>query len=158
GAPSTHNFLFCRDFTAELASPQDYPPDSGVALTADRVIKAMITFELHGLMDSAYAHAETFAHLLSDRLHVEHAKKLPLAPPSEMRYSPETVRCMVLVNQLRMALLSSEAQAARSQGVVDDLRMALLSCEAQVARSRAVADDPPPRTVRSRLRRLLAAI
>jgi FkbM family methyltransferase len=108
GAPATHNFPYCRDFTSELARPEDYAPDTGVPLTTDRVIKAMITFELHRLMDRAYAHAETFAHLLEGRLDVDKAKQLLLAPPEELRYSPDLVSCMQMIDRLRVPLHACE--------------------------------------------------
>jgi len=110
GAPATHNFLFCRDFTSELARPEDYGPDSGVPLTADRIIKTMITFELHGLMDRAYAHAETFAHLLDGRLDVGKAKQLLLAPPGELRDSPDLVSCLQMIDRLRVLLQACESR------------------------------------------------
>jgi len=111
GAPGTHNFLFCRDFVAEKTSPHHFPPESsGTPVTADRVIKTMMTFELHGLMDRAYDHAETFADLLQPRLDLEKAKKLLLEPPAELRYSPDLVRCMQMIDRLRVLLHTTEAQ------------------------------------------------
>jgi hypothetical protein len=81
-----------------------------VPLTADRVVKAMITFELHGLMDRAYAHAETFAHLLEGRLDVDKAKLLLLAPPGELRYSPDLVSCLQMIDRLQVLLRACESR------------------------------------------------
>jgi FkbM family methyltransferase len=112
GAPGTHNFLFCRDFVAEKTSPHHFAPENtATPLTADRIIKTMMNFELHGLMDCAYDHAETFADLLGPRLDLEKAKKLLLAPPPELRYSPDLVKCMQMIDRLRVLLHSTEAQA-----------------------------------------------
>jgi len=62
-------------------------------------------------MDCAYDHAETFADLLGPRLDLEKAKKLLLAPPPELRYSPDLVRCMQMIDRLRVLLHTCEAHA-----------------------------------------------
>jgi FkbM family methyltransferase len=105
GAPATHNFLFCRDLVAEKTSPDKFlPAETVTPVNADQVIKAMINFELHGLMDWAYEHVDIFAHLLHDRLDVTKAKKLLLTPPPEMRYSTEVVGCLRMIDKLRELL------------------------------------------------------
>jgi FkbM family methyltransferase len=114
GSPATHNFLFCRDFVRELQHPDHYVAEvPTLPLTVDRVIKAMIGFELHGLMDWAYAHAETFVDLLASRLDVERAKRLLLVPPRELRYSPDLVKCLQMIDQLRVLLFACEADEPR---------------------------------------------
>jgi hypothetical protein len=111
GSPATHNFLFCRDFVGEPQAPYQPPPEKPLPpLTVDRLIKTMICFELHGLMDWAYVHAEMFAGLLASRLDVEKAKRLLLAPPRELRYSPDLVRCLQMIDELRVLLFESESK------------------------------------------------
>src|SRR5262249_22027711 len=107
GSPGTHNVLLCRDFVEELANPHHFPAEGPERpLTTDRLIKAMIGFELHGLMDWAYALAETFSDLLQPRLDVLKAKRLLLSPPGELRYYPDLVKCIQAIDQQRRRLES----------------------------------------------------
>jgi FkbM family methyltransferase len=87
GRPGTCDFLFCRNFAAEQRNPDDYagqtvrmrPP------TPDTLIKAMINFELHGLMDCAVELAVTFREMLAARLDVDRAIDLLLVPAPHPR-------------------------------------------------------------------------
>jgi len=87
GRPGTCDFLFCRNFAAERRNPEDFghegpqwrPP------SADTLIKAMINFELHGLMDCAVDLAATFRDVLVPRLDVDRAIDLLLAPAPHPR-------------------------------------------------------------------------
>ena len=67
GQLGTFNFLFCRDYVAEAASPHHFLTFPGAALspTVDKLIKSMINFELHGLMDCAVDLATHFRRQLS---------------------------------------------------------------------------------------------
>src|SRR6266446_4034586 len=53
GAPGTTDALFCRDFVSEQVTPAHFATVPGAVIepTADKIIKSMINFELHGLMD-----------------------------------------------------------------------------------------------------------
>src|SRR3984893_8541302 len=55
GQLGTFDFLFCRDFVAEKATPHHFVtlPGASLSPTVDKLIKSMINFELHGLMDCA---------------------------------------------------------------------------------------------------------
>ena len=77
GRPATFNVLYCRDLIAESDGTQFYNPGRS-PLGADTVIKAMIIFELHGLIDVAYDTASRFAELLGARFDVVEARRLLL--------------------------------------------------------------------------------
>jgi FkbM family methyltransferase len=79
GKPATFNVLFCRDLIEETDQPGNYTrpcePES-----VDRIIKAMIIYELHGLSDIALDTAVHFRDTLGSRMDVEKAISL-LADP-----------------------------------------------------------------------------
>jgi FkbM family methyltransferase len=81
GRPTTFNFLFCRDLTAERNSPQSYIniPSPCQLPSVDKLIKAMINFELHGLMDCAFEIGIEFREHLEQRMDVSWALDLLLA-------------------------------------------------------------------------------
>ena len=110
GAPGTLNVIFCRDFAAEVVKQDTYrfatmpAPPPGV----DQLIKAMINFELHGLMDCAFDLAVQFREQLQDRFDVDKALELLLTRPPHARNTGDVVNCLRMVAQLR-----AEAIAAR---------------------------------------------
>ena len=89
GRPTTFEFLFCRDFVAERDWPQHYMnrPLADCLPSVDKLIKAMIIFELHGLMDCAFEVGMQFREHLEQRLDVSQALDLLLAPAPSSRPS-----------------------------------------------------------------------
>jgi FkbM family methyltransferase len=87
GRPTTFDFVFCRDWVAERDSPQSYlnKPLPYKLPNVDKLIKAMIIFELHGLMDCAFEIGVEFRELLEDRMDVSRALSLLLAPAPNPR-------------------------------------------------------------------------
>jgi FkbM family methyltransferase len=108
GAPATLDVVFCRDFVAEAGT--DY--SDGFALvapgrpTADRLIKAMINFELHGLMDCAFDIAARFRDVLELRFDVDRAAELLLARAPHARNTADVTNCLSMVAKLRAEVLS----------------------------------------------------
>jgi FkbM family methyltransferase len=79
GGPATFNFLFCRSLIDERDSPQidlGPPPAPGI----DRIIKAMVVWELYGLNDVAVDTAECFRETLAPRFDVDQAIRLLASP------------------------------------------------------------------------------
>jgi FkbM family methyltransferase len=93
GRPGTCDILFCRDFAAERRNPEDFRRESlpGRPPSADTLIKSMINFELHGLMDCAVELAATFRDLLAPRLDVDQAVELLLEPAPHPRNTADVV-------------------------------------------------------------------
>jgi hypothetical protein len=87
GRPSTFDFVFCRDLVAERDWPQCYinKPLPYHAPRVDKLIKAMINFELHGLMDCAFELGVQFRENLEQRMDVSRALDLLLAPAPNAR-------------------------------------------------------------------------
>ena len=87
GRPATSEFVFCRDFVAERDRPQSYinKPLPYHLPSVDRLIKAMIAFELHGLMDCAFEIGMQFREHLEQRLDVSRALDLLLEPAPNPR-------------------------------------------------------------------------
>jgi FkbM family methyltransferase len=88
GRPTTFDFVFCRDFIAERDSPQCYihSPLLHELPSVDKLIKAMINFELHGLMDCAFEIGVQFRERLEQRLDVSLALDLLLAAAPNPRF------------------------------------------------------------------------
>jgi FkbM family methyltransferase len=113
GAPGTIDVLFCRDYVAEQVTPSHFVkvPGSVTEPTTDKIIKSMINFELHGLMDCAVELAEHFGSLLSDRLDVDTAvAKLMYRPPSA-RNTTDVIECLRMIAELRTLKFQREAVA-----------------------------------------------
>ena len=87
GRPTTLDFVFCRDFVAERDWPQCYinKPLPYHFPTVDKLIKAMINFETHGLMDCAFELGVQFREHLEQRLDVSWALDLLLEPAPNPR-------------------------------------------------------------------------
>ena len=87
GRPTTFDFVFCRDLIAERDWPQCYinKPLPYHLPSVDTLIKAMINFELHGLMDCAFEIGVQFRDHLEHRLDVSHALELLLGPAPNPR-------------------------------------------------------------------------
>src|SRR5262245_57559824 len=82
-----YDFVFCRDFVLEHKQPAIFAdvPDAVTRPTTDKLIKAMINFELHGLMDCAVEIADHFRAQLGERLDVDTAIELLARRPPYAR-------------------------------------------------------------------------
>jgi FkbM family methyltransferase len=106
GQPIIFDFLFCRDLVAEQQDVENN--DSMAQPSLDRILKMMIIFELHGLMDCAVELASRFRESLMSRLDVDRAIDLLLEPPQHARSLPEIVDCLGTIAALRSALDEAE--------------------------------------------------
>jgi hypothetical protein len=113
GAPGTLDVVFCRDFVAESVMPARYSfaqvPKGEPS--ADQLIKAMINFELHGLMDCAYDLAVHFRERLRERLDADKAADLLLARAPHARNTADVVNCLRMIAQLRSLPLATGSRA-----------------------------------------------
>ena len=103
GQPGTFDFVFCRDFVAEDLHPKKFVrvPDAVTSPTVDKLIKSMINFELHGLMDCAVDLADHFRSLLQERLDVDEAIALLTRRPPHARNTADVIECLRMVQALR---------------------------------------------------------
>lgn len=103
GRPGTVDLLFCRDFVAEAKVPEAFSTYPGAVTepTVDKLIKAMIIFELHGLMDCAVDIAVYFRPTLAERLDVDIAIEHLLQPPPYARNTADVVECLRMIAELR---------------------------------------------------------
>jgi FkbM family methyltransferase len=103
GAPGTVDALFCRDFVSEQVTPKHFAKVPGAVTdpTTDKIIKSMINFELHGLMDCAAELAEHFRPLLSHRLDVETAIAQLMRRPPYARNTEDVRECLRMIAELR---------------------------------------------------------
>jgi FkbM family methyltransferase len=111
GPPGALDVVFCRDFVAEAVNPASY---SYAAVPAeppgvDQLIKAMINFELYGLMDCAFDIAVHFRERLQKRLDVDKAVELLLLRPPHARPSSDVFNCLAMVETLREMLRQRDA-------------------------------------------------
>ena len=103
GAPGTIDALFCRDFVSEQVTPKHFAnvPGAVTEPTMDKIIKSMINFELHGLMDCAVELAEHFRPLLSPRLDVDAAIARLMYRPRNARNTDDIRECLRMIGELR---------------------------------------------------------
>jgi FkbM family methyltransferase len=103
GAPGTVDALFCRDFVSEQVTPTHFAKVPGAVTdpTTDKIIKSMINFELHGLMDCAVELAEHFRALLSHRLDVDTAIARLMHRPPNARNTDDVRECLRMIAELR---------------------------------------------------------
>jgi FkbM family methyltransferase len=106
GQLRTFDFVFCRDFVAESNSPHNFGtfPDASFAPTVDKLIKSMINFELHGLMDCAVDLAQHYATMLAERIDVEEAIERLIYRPTAVRNTADVVECMRMIDGLRLRI------------------------------------------------------
>jgi FkbM family methyltransferase len=112
GAPGTLDALFARDFVAEAVRPGDYLQrvDALVAPTPDKLIKAMINFELHGLMDCAVDLLTHFRDCLMTRFDPDEALTRLMARPPHARNTGDVVNALRMVAQLRTTVADLVAE------------------------------------------------
>src|SRR5262249_28764438 len=122
GQPGTFDFLFCRDLVREHTNPGDYggghsaPPPA----TADKLIKSMINFELHGLMDCAVDLAEHFRPVLAGRLDVDLAIKHLVHRPPQTRNIAELANAMGIIAPLRRQVEQCQRRVQELKGELID--------------------------------------
>jgi hypothetical protein len=110
GQLGTFDFLFCRDFVAEAASPLHFVtlPGASLSPTVDKLIKCMINFELHGLMDCAVDLAKYYRGQLSERIDVEEAVERLIYRPVHARQSVDVAECLRMISDLRLHVAESD--------------------------------------------------
>jgi FkbM family methyltransferase len=109
GRPTTYNVFFCRDFIAERADPDTFLQTGRVhpAPSIDKLIKAIITFELYGLPDCAVDLAMAFSSVLQERFDVAEAVRLLVMPPPHARWLADVVLCLEMIAALRTRIYNS---------------------------------------------------
>ena len=119
GRPRTFDIVFCPDLAADRREPHRFGTGQPLAVmpSIDNVIKAMINFELHGLMDCAVELAATFRDVLAPRLDVEKAIELLLAPAPFPRNTADVTLCVSMIDQLqkRIQVLRKEVCQIHSE-------------------------------------------
>jgi FkbM family methyltransferase len=117
GQPRTYDFLFCRDFVLEQKKPGIFAdvPDAVTRPTTDKLIKAMINFELHGLMDCAVEIADYFRTQLAERLDVETAIELLSRRPPYARNTADVTDAIRMIAALRSLQQQTAARLAESE-------------------------------------------
>jgi FkbM family methyltransferase len=111
GAIGTIDAVFCRDLVSEQVIPPHWVtvPDAVTEPTTDKVIKSMINFELHGLMDCAVELAEHFRPLLSHRLDVDTAIAQLMHRPPNARNTVDVTECLRMIAGLRVMVLEQRS-------------------------------------------------
>jgi hypothetical protein len=120
--------------------------------SADMVIKAMINFELHGLMDCAVELAATFRELLAQRLEVEKTIELLLAPAPSPRNTADVRLSVEMLGllQARMDKLQMEVQTLRAGTFRTVLARFINSLPPQMRRTlRKIIGERPTRAILS---------
>jgi FkbM family methyltransferase len=117
GQPRTYDFLFCRDFVLEQKKPEIFAdlPDAVTRPTTDKLIKAMINFELHGLMDCAVEIADYFRAQLAERLDVDTAIELLARRPPYARNTADVTDAIRMIAVLRSLHQQTAARLAESE-------------------------------------------
>jgi FkbM family methyltransferase len=136
GQPSTVDALFCRDFVMEDAAPERFQerlPDAVTAPTVDKLIKSIINFELHGLMDCAVEIAEHFRDQLSQRLDIDHARMLLARRPPYARNTADIRACLTMIAGLRERLIKEGEREAYVARINELLATGQVEREAYVA-------------------------
>jgi FkbM family methyltransferase len=157
GQPTTFDFVFCRDFVAEAISSHCFVtlPGASLAPTADKLIKSMINFELHGLMDCAVDLAEHFRATLSPRFDVDEAIAHLIVPPSNPRNTADVTECIRMIGALRTRLRHTEGELERAEQRV---RTRLRHTEAELERAEQRVKELFPWQALRALQRGLAKI
>jgi len=136
GAPGTIDALFCRDFVSEQVAPTHFATvaDAVTEPTTDKIIKSMINFELHGLMDCAVELAEHFRLLLSHHLDVDTAVEKLMHRPPYARNTLDVRECLRMIGELRALVFQQEGVARAKRMHVAKRDVALAERDAAVAR------------------------
>jgi FkbM family methyltransferase len=123
GQPGTFDFVFCRDFVAEDVNPIKFPRVTGsvTSPTVDKLIKSMINFELHGLMDCAVDLGDHFHALLQERLDADEAIALLTRRPPHARNTADVTECLRMVAALRTRVIDTDLDMARKEARIAEL-------------------------------------
>ena len=124
GAPGTLDVVFCRDFVAEGLHPAQYCFDAVPAgpPSVDQLIKAMINFELHGLMDCAFDLGVQFRDRLGERFDVDEALNLLLLPPPHARNTADVTNCLAMIAALRSSPPVAKICSSRFRRMMSPMR------------------------------------
>ena len=90
-------------------------PDAVTRPTTDKLIKAMINFELHGLMDCAVEIADHFRAQLAERLDVDTAIELLAQRPPYARNTADVTECIRMIAALRSLNQQGAARVADTE-------------------------------------------
>ena len=122
GQPRTYDFVFCRDFVLEHKNPGIFAdvPDAVTPPTTDKLIKAMINFELHGLMDCAVDIADHFRAQLAERLDVATAIELLARRPPYPRNTADVTQCIRMIAALRSLNQQTAARIAQTEAQLQE--------------------------------------
>jgi FkbM family methyltransferase len=117
GRPRTYDIVFCPDLAADRRDPDRFGSGQPSARmpSVDMVIKAMINFELHGLMDCAVELAATFRDVLASRLDFEKAIELLLAPAPSPRSTADVTVSVQMLGQLQARMHKLQTELHRLQ-------------------------------------------
>ncbi len=115
GKPATLNVLFCRDLIDDTDHAENYATPSP-PLSADRILKMMIIYELHGLNDIALDTLVRYRDELSDRIDVDQA--IDLLADSSCRTDPVT-------SELESRLQAAEAANATARSEFEKIKTPL---------------------------------
>lgn len=120
GRPGTYDMVFCRDLAAERREPGRFGPSKPPPElpSVDMLLKSMMNFELHGLMDCAVELAVTFQDLLAPRLDVEKATTLLLSPAPHPRNTADITLCLSMIAELQTRLQSLGARSMGARSVL----------------------------------------
>ena len=154
GRPRTYDVVFCPDLAADRRDPDRWGSGrpSAPMPSVDMVIKAMINFELHGLMDCAVELAATFRELLAQRLEVEKTIELLLAPAPSPRNTADVRLSVEMLGllQARMDKLQMEVQTLRAGTFRTVLARFINSLPPQMRRTlRKIIGERPTRAILS---------
>jgi FkbM family methyltransferase len=133
GQPGTFDFVFCRDFVDEDVHPKKFArmPGAVTSPTVDKLIKSMINFELHGLMDCAVDLADHFRVLLQERLDVDEAIALLTRRPPHARNTADVIECLRMVQALRTDTARKAARVAELETQRGEFEAKLVSQAAE---------------------------
>jgi hypothetical protein len=134
GQPGTFDFVFCRDFVAEDVDPNKFPKvaSSVISPTVDKLIKSMINFELHGLMDCAVELGDHFHSLLQERLDVDEAIALLTRRPPHARNTADVTECLRMVAALRTRVIDTDQDMAHKEARIAELEGKLAALRTRV--------------------------
>lgn len=132
GQPSIVDAMFCRDLVMEDKSHERFGrlPDAVLEPTIDKLIKSMINFELHGLMDCAIDIAHHFRERLVSRFDVDHAIKLLAERPPHARYTRDIVNFQDMILDLRKRVTEAEQNRASLEA---SLTRDIVNCQNEIA-------------------------
>ena len=136
GQLGTFDFLFCRDFVAEKATPHHFVtlPGASLSPTVDKLIKSMINFELHGLMDCAVDLAQCYRTQLSERFDVDEGVERLIYRPTLARHTADTVECLRMISDLRLRIDELERAPNTTKFLVAQLGARLATAPARLWR------------------------